>query len=99
MRRTLNPNFTNCNNCNNHIVESDIIEIYNDIMATPGDTILDKIIGYCELRKVDFQEIGDIISSNNEFRKMLYNDCVQNNIIRDDDMKTMMKQSEILNEW
>jgi hypothetical protein len=67
-------------------------------MKIPADTIMDKIIEYCNRNEAEFKEVGDILSSSEEFKKIFYLDCVKHNIIKDDLVKQMLNRSESLDE-
>jgi hypothetical protein len=51
-----------------------------------GNSLLEKIVDYCETFNQDPKEIGDILQDCEEFKDILYKDCVKNNIIKDSNL-------------
>jgi hypothetical protein len=41
---------------------------------------------YCETYDQDPQEIGDILQESEDFKNLLYKDCVKNHIIKDSEL-------------
>ena len=62
---------------------NNIIQIVNKISEMNRNNLLDKIMDYCETYDKDPQEIGDLLQENEDFKNLLYRDCVKNNIIKD----------------
>jgi hypothetical protein len=60
-----------------------IVELVNKISEMEGINLLEKILDYCETYDEDPQEIGDILQESEEFKDLLYLDCVKHNIIKD----------------
>ena len=60
-----------------------IVELVNKISEMEGNNLLEKILDYCETYDEDPQEIGDILQESEEFKDLLYLDCVKHNIIKD----------------
>ena len=75
------------------------IELLNQIQEFEGETILDKILSYCEKYDKEIQEIGDILSENEIFKKTLWIDCVKNNTIQDEWCKNKLDNIEKFDEW
>jgi len=63
-----------------------IIETVNKISQMNGNNLLDKIMDYCETYDKDPQEIGDFLQASEDFKNLLYRDCVKNHIIKDSNM-------------
>ena len=74
---------------------NNITEIVNKISLMNGNNLLDKIMDYCETYDKDPQEIGDFLQESEDFKNLLYRDCVKNNIIKD----TSVKINEIPDVW
>jgi hypothetical protein len=68
-------------------MNNELITLINKISTMNGNNLLEKIVDYCETYDQDPQEIGDILESSDEFKKLLYKDCVKSNIIRDLDLE------------
>jgi hypothetical protein len=64
-------------------MDNEIITLINKISMMNGNSLLEKIVDYCETYNQDPKEIGDILQESEEFKNILYKDCVKNNIIRD----------------
>ena len=60
-----------------------IVQLVNKISEMEGNNLLEKILDYCETYDEDPQEIGDILQESEEFKDLLYLDCVKHNIIKD----------------
>jgi hypothetical protein len=52
-----------------------------------GENLVDKIMDYCETYDQNPQEIGDILQESEDFKKLLYKDCVKHHIIKDSEIK------------
>jgi hypothetical protein len=63
------------------------IELINFIYKMEGNTLLEKIMDYCETYDQDPQEVGEFLEEIKEFKNLLLKDCVKNNIIRDSTVK------------
>ena len=80
-------------------MDNEFLKILNEISLMSGDTLLEKILDYCETYDKDPQEIGDILEENKEFKKLLYDNCVENNIIRNPEYKKIIQRTEEIEEW
>ena len=80
-------------------MNNDVIDILNNISSMDGDSIVEKILDYCETHDKDPQELGDILNDSDDFKQMLYRDCVKHNIIKDEDMIEFMNKSEEITPW
>ena len=69
------------------------------ILKTPGDTLLEKILSYCEINNLNPQEIGDNLSDHEQFKNELWFDCVKNNIIQDEELKIKHNRYKEDEEW
>ena len=78
---------------------NDFLKILNIISSMEGNSLVEKILDYCETHDEDPQEIGDYLEDNKEFKKILYNDCINNNIIRNQEYKMILNRTEKLEEW
>ncbi len=78
---------------------NDFLKLFNDISKMEGNSLLEKILDYCETFNKDVQEIGDILEENKEFKQLLYDDCVNNNIINDPKYKKILNRTENIEEW
>jgi len=64
-------------------MNNELITLVNKISQMAGDNLVDKIMDYCETYDQDPQEIGDILQESEDFKNLLYKDCVKNHIIKD----------------
>ena len=83
----------------NQDMKQDITELLNDIYKVEGDSLLDRIIGYCEKSDLDVREIGDLISDNDELKRKIWLDCVKHNIIMDLGAERLLNQTEDPEIW
>ena len=79
-------------------MDNEIITLINKISNMNGNSLLEKIVDYCETYDIDEKEIGDILNDSEEFKDILYNNCVKHNIIKDKTLKDSFKKSDI-QEW
>ncbi len=77
----------------------DFLNLFNNIGKMHGNSLLEKILDYCDTYDEDVQEIGDILESNKNFKEILYDDCVNSNIIRDPKYKKIINRVEKIEEW
>jgi len=80
-------------------MQNNIIELINDISNMYGDSLSEKILDYCETNNKDPKEIGDLLEESKDFKKLLYHDCVKNNIIKDEDLETFLNKTEDISIW
>ena len=67
----------------NEKIDPDVLSLINKITEMTGNSLLEKILDYCETYNVDIQEVGDKIAKFEEFKNLLYKDCVKHHIIND----------------
>lgn len=84
---------------NNLSYPTEIIALLNEIHKINEDNLMDKILSYCEKNDYPVQEIGDILSENDQFKTKFWIDCVNNNTIRDKFLKEKQNQTEDIDEW
>jgi len=80
-------------------MNNNIIELINDINEMHGESLSEKILDYCETYDKDPQEIGDLLEDSQDFKDLLYRDCVKNNIIKDEDLEKFLDKTEDLDIW
>ena len=80
-------------------IPKELITLLDKIYLMPEDNLMDKIISYCEMNDYDIQEIGDILSENEQFKTKLWIDCVSNNTIKDDLLKQKQNSTKELDMW
>jgi len=80
-------------------MNNDFLEIFNKISKMSGDNLVEKILDYCETYDKNPQEVGDFLEDNKEFKKLLYDECVNNNIIKDPKYKESLNRTEHIEEW
>ena len=80
-------------------IPKELITLLDKIYLMPEDNLMDKIISYCEMNDYDIQEIGDILSENEQFKTKLWIDCVSNNTIKDNLLKQKQNATKELDMW
>lgn len=80
-------------------MNSELIELINKIYEMEGVSLSEKIIEYCDVYDRDVQEIGDILGESEDFRRVMLNDCIKNNIIKEDMLKTIIERTETISVW
>jgi len=80
-------------------MNNDLVLLINDIYKIDNENILDKIIEYCDVNDLDIQEVGDILSESEDFKNILYKDCVKSNVIRDEVLSNKMKRTQKIFKW
>jgi len=81
------------------MIETNITKLLNDIYKIEGDSLLDRIIGYCEKTDTDIREIGDLIADSDELKRKIWLDCVKHNIIIDKGAERLLNQTEDPELW
>ena len=80
-------------------MDNELVSILNKIFEMSGVSLSEKILDYCETYDQDPQEVGDLLEESKDFKKLLYRDCVENNIIKDEIFLDHLNETEIINEW
>ncbi len=83
----------------NETYPTEVVQLLNEIYEIDEHSIMDKILSYCEKYDYDVQEIGDILSESEQFKELLWIDCVKNNTISDKLLKEKQQSTEELDEW
>jgi len=83
----------------NNITSADIIEIINEIYKISDGSLSEKILEYCHRNDLNPQELGDILYESEDFKKVLYRDCVVNNIIQDEVLDDKSKRTQEIFKW
>jgi len=74
-----------------------ITELLNRIHDIPEDTLIEKIVSYCEETDTDIQEIGEILGESEQFKRVLWIDAVNHNQIQDAPLKNVLQDE--LDSW
>jgi hypothetical protein len=77
----------------------DITELLNQINLIPEDSLLERIISYCEENELNPQELGDSLAESEQFKRVLWINAVENNQIQDVLLKNKLKETLDLDEW
>ena len=80
-------------------MNENIINLINNINDIPGDSLIEKILSYCEENDLEAQEIGDILADSKHFKRVLWIDAVRNNQIQDLGLKNILNETEDFDEW
>jgi len=62
---------------------------WNEILEMPSESLLEKILEYCEEYNLDISEILDVFDDKNK-KALLYTDCVENHNIKDEELKKIL---------
>jgi len=81
------------------MLNNNFIKLFNEISSMSGENLVEKILDYCETYDKDPQEVGDFLEENKEFKKILYDDCISNNIIKNPEYKQSIERTEGIEEW
>ena len=79
--------------------ETNIVKLINEINKMPEDSLLEKMISYCEQTDTDPQELGDIFAESEQFKRKLWISCVEFNQIKDDLLSDKLNLIEDIDEW
>ena len=74
-------------------------EILNLISNYYGNSILEKMLDFCETNDIEEQFLGDILSEDKEFKELLHNDCFMSNAVKDNILHLKDNRTECLNIW
>jgi hypothetical protein len=74
-------------------------ELLNEIQQLPENSLIEKILSWCEETNTDPKELGDYLEENEQFKRMLWLNAVEHNQIRDVQLKDRWKQMNELDDW
>jgi len=80
------------NERNNQETDLSPEELFNEIMEMPSDSLIQKILEYSEETNIDITYLAEVFEKNKEYKEMLYVSCVEHNIIKDKEMKDILKK-------
>jgi len=81
------------------MIEKEVNELLNEIAKMCGNSLLEKMLDYCETKEVDPKWLGDLLSEEKTFKEMLYIDMVKHNQMRDPLFKKKLLGHFELDEW
>ncbi len=81
------------------IEKMDIIEILNQINKMPDETLLERMITWCQEFNYDPQELGDLLGESEQLKRTLWMNAVKHNQILDPLLKQKWDQMENLGDW
>jgi len=76
-----------------------IEELLNDIYKDPAESLLEKIISWCDENNYDAKEIGYILGESEYFKRKLHISCVENNQMRDELLTKKMNSTKTMDIW
>ena len=79
--------------------ELDLQDLLNEINKIPGDSLIERIISYCEENDLEPQDIGDSLGESEQFKRVLWIDAVDNNQIHDIKLKELLNSTEEIDDW
>jgi len=74
-------------------------EILNEIGKYYGNSLLERMVDFCETEDVDPQFLGDILSEDKSLKDLLHNDCAISGSIIDIDIQHRNETMEDLEIW
>lgn len=80
-------------------MKNNIVEIINTIDGMSGESLADKILDYCETYGKDEREIGELLQESDDFKKLLYKDCIKHHSIKDEDYTDKLRKTEEITPW
>ena len=79
--------------------DKDIVDLLNEINKIPESDLLGKILSYCEQNDLDVQEVGEILSESEQFKRHLWMDAVKHNQIQDEGLQRKLNSTQELDTW
>lgn len=79
--------------------DKDIVDLLNEINKIPEPDLLGKILSYCEQNDLDVQEVGEILSESEQFKRQLWIDAVKHNQIQDEGLQRKLNSTQELDTW
>jgi len=73
--------------------------IFNQIQQTPGDSLIEKMLSWCEENDFDPAVLGEMFSEDKHFKKILWYDAVKMNQVKDLKVKQLQTETEDLDIW
>ena len=73
--------------------------IIQNIQSIKEDSLLDKLLSYIEENDFDIIEIGELLSKNDQFKRLLWIDTVNHNQILDTFTKDLLRETKDLDIW
>jgi hypothetical protein len=52
-------------------------------------SIMDILLEYCMKKEVEYEEIGELVAEDQETKQLIYFDCVNRHIIKDDSLQNL----------
>jgi len=68
----------------------------DEIMKMPSESLVEKVLEFCEEYNLDISEILHLFEDK-KMKELLYVSAVENNVIKDEEMKKIL--NERLQEW
>jgi len=76
-----------------------LVSTLNKINSLPGDSLLERMLSYCEENDIDPKELGDMFEESEKFKRVLWIDAVENNQIQDAPLKAKLNETQDLDTW
>ncbi len=77
----------------------EISDILNEIQSLPGDTLLEKVLSYAEENDIPEEELGLFLADSDQFKRVLWINCVKNHQIKDEELNDKLNQTVDLDCW
>jgi hypothetical protein len=76
-----------------------LVSTLNQINSLPGNSLLERMLSYCEENDIDPKELGDMFEESDQFKRVLWIDAVENNQIQDAPLKAKLNETQDLDTW
>jgi hypothetical protein len=81
------------------ITQEDRTILFDQIQKLPENSLIERMLSWCEENDEDPMELGEIFSQDDNFKKILWADAVRMNQVSDNDLKTKMNQTQPQEIW
>ncbi len=77
----------------------EVSELLNRIQGLPGDSLLEKTLSYAEENDIPEEELGSFLSESDQFKRLLWMNCVKNHQIKDEELNHKLNETQNLDYW
>ena len=77
----------------------DLTQVLNEIQSLPGDSLIERMLSWCEENTYDPMELGEMFSSSKQFKRVLWIDAVEHNQVQDNQVKDLLHETKELDVW
>ena len=77
----------------------DLTQVLNEIQATPGDSLIERMLSWCTENDFDPMELGEMFANSKQFKRVLWIDAVEHNQVQDFQLKDLLHETKELDVW